>query len=81
MDFYNVPFGLPQNTLFNVLAFKTVAQTNVQRWGGIGESRTFTLPFGSVDMAATVGLKNPVGSIFTNSLTIQIIVLFLFVYG
>ena len=57
MDFYNVPFGLPQDTLFNVLAFKTVAQTNLQRWGGMGESKTFTLRFGSVDCSGNCCFK------------------------
>jgi uncharacterized membrane protein YozB (DUF420 family) len=72
---------LPQNTLYNIFAFKSVAETTVWCWGGVSESKLYTHSLLLVGVALMSLLNNPVALIMTASLIIQIIVLFLLIYG
>jgi hypothetical protein len=71
----------PQDTLFSILAFKSVAETTVWCWGGVSESKLYTLSFLLVGVELMSLLNNPIALTITTSLIIQIIVLFLLIYG
>ena len=63
--------------LFGVFAFKAVAQTNIELWGGVSESKLYTpsLRLASCDLMAL----NVTFALVTASLVIQVVVLFLLV--
>jgi hypothetical protein len=72
----------PQNNLFNVFAFKAVAETAVCCWGGVSESKTLIQLVSDCYVVTFMSLlDNPVALIITASLIIQIIVLFLLISG
>jgi hypothetical protein len=70
---------LPRVHCLSLFAFKAVAQTNIGFWGEVSESKPYTpsLRLVSCDLMAL----NVTFAIVTASLAIQVVVLFLLVYG